>query len=183
MLLRDGETCPRVARAGRAALLVDMACYFEARQGGDEPERAGRSTCSTGPSSRRRSSIPAPTARGTRATGSGTSSKNLAAAKPEVDVRILCWDSSMPVAATQHFFPLCRPQGLHRHEGSVRAGRQAAVRRLSPPEDDRHRRPDRLLRRRRHRPGPLGTPRPISTTIPGGKRRGATTRISTAAMR
>ena len=30
LLLRAGETCARVARAGRAALLVDMACYFEA---------------------------------------------------------------------------------------------------------------------------------------------------------
>jgi hypothetical protein len=30
LLLRDGETCPRVARADRASLLVDMECYFEA---------------------------------------------------------------------------------------------------------------------------------------------------------
>ena len=30
MLLKDGETCLRVARANRAALLVDMECYFRA---------------------------------------------------------------------------------------------------------------------------------------------------------
>jgi phosphatidylserine/phosphatidylglycerophosphate/cardiolipin synthase-like enzyme len=32
--------------------------------------------------------------------------KALAADNPNLDVRILCWKSAMPVAATQHFFPL-----------------------------------------------------------------------------
>ncbi|MBV8681287.1 MAG: phospholipase, partial [Caulobacteraceae bacterium] len=32
--------------------------------------------------------------------------KSLAAARPEVDVRILCWDSAFPIAATQNFFPI-----------------------------------------------------------------------------
>jgi phosphatidylserine/phosphatidylglycerophosphate/cardiolipin synthase-like enzyme len=30
----------------------------------------------------------------------------LAADHPEVDVRLLCWDAALPVAMTQHFFPL-----------------------------------------------------------------------------
>ncbi len=32
--------------------------------------------------------------------------KHLTETKPELDVRVLCWKSAMPVAATQHFFPL-----------------------------------------------------------------------------
>jgi phosphatidylserine/phosphatidylglycerophosphate/cardiolipin synthase-like enzyme len=32
--------------------------------------------------------------------------KILAREKPHVDVRVLCWDSSFPIAATQNFFPL-----------------------------------------------------------------------------
>jgi phosphatidylserine/phosphatidylglycerophosphate/cardiolipin synthase-like enzyme len=32
--------------------------------------------------------------------------KRLASTRPELDIRILCWKSALPVAATQHFFPL-----------------------------------------------------------------------------
>jgi phosphatidylserine/phosphatidylglycerophosphate/cardiolipin synthase-like enzyme len=32
--------------------------------------------------------------------------KTLAAERPEVDVRLLCWDAAFPVAATQGFFPI-----------------------------------------------------------------------------
>jgi phosphatidylserine/phosphatidylglycerophosphate/cardiolipin synthase-like enzyme len=39
--------------------------------------------------------------------------KDLAAAKPEVDVRILCWDSAFPIAATQNFFPIQDRRTFH----------------------------------------------------------------------
>ncbi len=104
MLLRDGETCPRVARAGRAALLVDMACYFEAAK--VAMNQARRSIHLLNWAFEPQTFLdPGPDCTGDEGDRIGNFLKNLAAAKPEVDVRILCWDSSMPVAATQHFFP------------------------------------------------------------------------------
>ena len=32
--------------------------------------------------------------------------KTLAAEEPNLDVRVLCWRSSLPIAATQNFFPI-----------------------------------------------------------------------------
>ena len=104
MLLRDGETCLRVARAGRAALLVDMACYFEAAK--VAMNQARRSIHLLNWAFEPQTFLdPGPDCTGDEGDRIGNFLKNLAAAKPEVDVRILCWDSSMPVAATQHFFP------------------------------------------------------------------------------
>jgi hypothetical protein len=68
--------------------------------------------------------------------------------KPEIGVRVLCWKSAMPVAATQHFFSVPGSQGVRGHQGEVRLGRQAASWRLSPSRDDRDRRRPGLLRRR-----------------------------------
>ena len=114
MLLREGETCPRVARAGRAALLVDMECYFEAAK--VAMSQARRSIHLLNWAFEPQTFLdPGPDCTGDEGDRIGNFLKGLAASKPEVDVRILCWDSSMPVAATQHFFPLRRPQGLPGH--------------------------------------------------------------------
>ncbi len=104
MLLREGETCPRVARAGRAALLVDMACYFEAAKVAMNAAR--RSIHLLNWAFEPQTFLdPGPDCTGDEDDRIGNFLKGLAASKPEVDIRILCWDSSMPVAATQHFFP------------------------------------------------------------------------------
>ncbi len=104
MMLRDGETCARVARADRAALLVDMACYFEAAKVvmGD----ARHSIHFLNWAFEQDTFLdPGPDGSGEDGDRIGNFLKALAAAKPHLDIRILCWDSAMPVAATQRFFP------------------------------------------------------------------------------
>lgn len=104
MLLRDGETCPRVARAGRAALLVDMECYFEAAK--VAMSQARRTIHLLNWAFEPQTFLdPGPDCTGDENDRIGNFLKSLAVSKPDVDIRILFWDSSMPVAATQHFFP------------------------------------------------------------------------------
>ena len=104
MLLRDGKTCARVAHAGRAALLVDMACYFEAAK--VVMSDARRSIHFLNWAFEQDTFLnPGPDATGEDGDRIGNFLKALAAAKPHIDIRILCWDSAMPVAATQRFFP------------------------------------------------------------------------------
>jgi phosphatidylserine/phosphatidylglycerophosphate/cardiolipin synthase-like enzyme len=104
VLLRDGETCPRVARAGRAALLVDMECYFVAAKAA--MSRARHSIHLLNWAFEPQTFLePGPDCTGEEGDRIANFLKGLAASKPELDIRILCWDSSMPVAATQHFFP------------------------------------------------------------------------------
>ncbi len=104
MLLRGGETCARVATAGRAALLVDMACYFEAAKAA--MQSATRSIHFLNWAFEQDTFLnPGPDRTGDEGDRIGNFLKALAAAKPQLDIRILCWDSAMPVAATQRFFP------------------------------------------------------------------------------
>jgi phosphatidylserine/phosphatidylglycerophosphate/cardiolipin synthase-like enzyme len=104
MLLTAGVTCWRVGRARRAAVLVDVADYFIAA-------RAAMLKA--------RSSIhllnwafdpdtlldPQPGANGPDEDRIGRFLVELAHARPHLDVRILCWRSAFPIAATQRFFP------------------------------------------------------------------------------
>lgn len=104
MLLRSGETCQRVARAGRAALLVDMACYFQAAKAA--MREAQRSIHFLNWAFEQDTFLdPGPEGAGDEGDRIGNFLKQLARDKPELDIRILCWDSAMPVAATQRFFP------------------------------------------------------------------------------
>ena len=48
---------------------------------------------------------PGPNCTGDEGDRIGNFLKDLAAANPDLDIRILCWNSAMPVAATQRFFP------------------------------------------------------------------------------
>ena len=104
-MLKAGTTCWRVETAPRAALLVDMAAYLEAAKSAlaaatssihflnwafdpdtvvdHEPDGPGSEPLRIGPFLR-----------------------GLAQARPELEIRILCWQSALPVAATQRFFPL-----------------------------------------------------------------------------
>jgi phosphatidylserine/phosphatidylglycerophosphate/cardiolipin synthase-like enzyme len=103
LLLEPGDTCWRRETSARAALLIDMADYFDAAM---KAMRRARHTVHllnwafepqtlfhpqdgcTGPASDRIANF----------------LKDLAKARPELDVRILCWKSALPVAATQHWF-------------------------------------------------------------------------------
>ena len=104
MLLKGGVTCARVATAGRAALLVDMEGYFIAAKAA--MQRATRSIHFLNWAFEQDTFLdPGPDCTGDDGDRIGDFLKNLAATKPELDIRILCWDSAMPVAATQRFFP------------------------------------------------------------------------------
>jgi phosphatidylserine/phosphatidylglycerophosphate/cardiolipin synthase-like enzyme len=103
-LLEPGANCWRVDRAARAALVVDAADYY----------RAARSALLNA-----RSTVqllnwafdpdtpfdPSGPAQNDPAEQFGPFLRRLADERPGLDVRILCWRSSLPIAATQHFFP------------------------------------------------------------------------------
>jgi phosphatidylserine/phosphatidylglycerophosphate/cardiolipin synthase-like enzyme len=103
-VLRPQDTCWRIARAARAATLIDNQAYFTAvfsaitsarrsilllgwgfdprtrmfpdgYEGEDDPDEIGRVLV------------------------------ELAAARPELDIRLLIWKSALPIAASQEFFP------------------------------------------------------------------------------
>jgi phosphatidylserine/phosphatidylglycerophosphate/cardiolipin synthase-like enzyme len=103
VLLEPGETCWRRDTADRAALLIDMADYFDAAM---KAMRKARHTIHllnwafepqtllhpqagcTGPDEDRIANFLIA----------------LAEAKPDLDVRVLCWKSALPIAATQNWF-------------------------------------------------------------------------------
>jgi phosphatidylserine/phosphatidylglycerophosphate/cardiolipin synthase-like enzyme len=103
VILEPGTTCWRRETSGRAALLIDMAAYFDAAMTAMkrakhtvhllnwafEPETLfhPQDGC-TGPDEDRIANF----------------LKRLAADNPRLDVRVLCWKSAMPIAATQHWF-------------------------------------------------------------------------------
>ncbi len=105
MLLEAGTTCWRVDTADQAALIIDTADYFDAI------ERAMK---------RARHTIyllnwafeaqtlfhPEDGCSGPDSDRIGEFLKTLAEAKPHLDVRLLCWKSALPVAATQDWFTL-----------------------------------------------------------------------------
>ena len=103
-LLREGETCRSVATAGRAALLIDMACYFEAAKAAMKSAR--HSIYFLNWAFEQDTLLePRPGGGGADSDRIGNFLKALADADHGLDIRILCWKSAMPVAATQRFFP------------------------------------------------------------------------------
>ncbi len=103
MLLTDGLTSWKTATAGRAALLIDMEAYFDAAM--DAMSRAKHSVHLLN------WAFEANTLFHPQPGGGGKDSDRIGnflialAKNPDIDVRLLCWKSAMPVAATQHFFP------------------------------------------------------------------------------
>ena len=105
MLLEAGKTCWRCESADRAALIIDTEQYFDAAKRAMQRARHTvhllnwafepqtlfhpEEGC-TGPDSDR----------------IGEFLKRLAADKPHLDVRLLCWKSALPVAATQDWFTI-----------------------------------------------------------------------------
>jgi phosphatidylserine/phosphatidylglycerophosphate/cardiolipin synthase-like enzyme len=104
MLLDPGANCWRVAAANRAAVLIDMADYYAAAKTAFESARAtihvlnwafDPDTLFT----------PEPGGVGPRDDRFGPFLRRLSLERPELDIRVLCWKSALPIAATQHFFP------------------------------------------------------------------------------
>ena len=104
MLLRPKATCWRVETAPRAAVFVDMADYFRAAK--DAMSRARRSVHLLNWAFEAHTLFdPQPGCSGPDTDRFGPFLRTLAE-NVDLDVRVLCWRSSLPIAATQNFFPL-----------------------------------------------------------------------------
>ncbi|MET3780749.1 phosphatidylserine/phosphatidylglycerophosphate/cardiolipin synthase-like enzyme [Brevundimonas sp. 1080] len=103
-MLEAGTTCWRVDAVPRVALLVDMEPYLAAAKAA--MENATRSIYFLN------WAFDPDTVIDHDAIGEhgplriGPFLNALAEARPELDIRILCWQAALPVAATQRFFPL-----------------------------------------------------------------------------
>lgn len=104
MILEAPGACWRIERADRAAVFMDMADYFTAAK--SAMSKATRSIHLLNWSFDADTLFdPQPGVVGPVSDQFGAFLKTLAAADPNLDVRILCWNSALPVAATQNFFP------------------------------------------------------------------------------
>jgi phosphatidylserine/phosphatidylglycerophosphate/cardiolipin synthase-like enzyme len=103
VLLEDGRTCWRTATATRASLLIDMEAYFDAAHAA--MSRAKHSVHLLNWAFEAQTLFhPGEGCTGPDGDRFGNFLIKLAE-NPDIDVRLLCWKSAMPVAATQHFFP------------------------------------------------------------------------------
>jgi phosphatidylserine/phosphatidylglycerophosphate/cardiolipin synthase-like enzyme len=103
VLLQEGRTCWRSTKAGRAALLIDMEAYFDAAM--EAMSRAKHCVHLLNWAFEAQTLFhPQPGCVGPDSDRFGNFLIALAK-NPDIDVRLLCWKSAMPVAATQHFFP------------------------------------------------------------------------------
>jgi phosphatidylserine/phosphatidylglycerophosphate/cardiolipin synthase-like enzyme len=103
MLLEAGITCWRRETAPRAALLIDMEAYFDAAM--EAMKRAKHCVHLLNWAFEANTQFhPQPGGGGAADDQFGNFLIALAE-KPNLDVRLLCWKSAMPVAATQRFFP------------------------------------------------------------------------------
>jgi phosphatidylserine/phosphatidylglycerophosphate/cardiolipin synthase-like enzyme len=104
LLLKPGSTCWRVETAERLGLIIDMEDYFAAAK--MAMKKAKRSihllNWAFDPDT---FFLPNKDGRGPPSDTFGPFLRDLACANPDLDVRILCWRSALPVAATQNFFP------------------------------------------------------------------------------
>ena len=100
-----------IARAPRAALMIDMEAYFDAAM---EAMKAARHTVHLLNWAFEADTHfhPQPGGDGPRSDRIGDFLKALAE-RPGLEVRVLCWYSVMPVAATQRFFPFMDRLAFH----------------------------------------------------------------------
>jgi phosphatidylserine/phosphatidylglycerophosphate/cardiolipin synthase-like enzyme len=102
-LLDPGSTCWRVDTASRASLLIDMEAYFDAAM--DAMSRAKHCVHLLNWAFEANTFFhPGPDCTGEESDRIGNFLVALAK-NPAIEVRVLCWKSAMPVAATQRFFP------------------------------------------------------------------------------
>jgi phosphatidylserine/phosphatidylglycerophosphate/cardiolipin synthase-like enzyme len=103
-LLRPGDTCWRIEQAGRAAFLIDYQAYYVAVLAA--LRKARRSIILLGWSFDPRTRLMPD---GTRTRDApdqiGLVLLDLQRERPDLDIRILAWRSSIAISATQEFFP------------------------------------------------------------------------------
>ena len=103
-VIKPGETCWRTSRADRAAFLIDTEAYFSAVA--DALQNARRSILLLGWGFDPRTRLFPDGYDGPDDPDEvGRVLVELAAAKPELDVRLLIWRSAFAIAAQQEFFP------------------------------------------------------------------------------
>jgi len=95
----------RVETAPRAAIFIDMADYFSAAKAAMRKARRSIHFLNWAFEPKTRFH-PDPAGGEARDDQIGEFLKQLARNDPGLDIRILCWQSALPVAATQGFFPL-----------------------------------------------------------------------------
>ena len=100
MLLIPGDTCWRRDTSDRAALLVDMAAYFDAAM---KAMRKARHTVHLLNWAFEPQTLFHPQ-EGCKGPDEDRIANFLKMLAKDVDVRVLCWKSALPVAATQHWF-------------------------------------------------------------------------------
>jgi phosphatidylserine/phosphatidylglycerophosphate/cardiolipin synthase-like enzyme len=105
VLLEPGSTCWRRETSARAALIIDMADYFDAAM---SAMRKARHTVHLLNWAFEPQTLfhPQPGCTGAEDDRIGEFLKRLSKDNPNLDVRILCWRSALPVAATQNWFPM-----------------------------------------------------------------------------
>ena len=105
MLLEAGKTCWRCESADRAALIIDTEQYFDAAM--RVMQRARHTVHLLNWAFESQTLFhPKDGCAGPDSDRVGEFLKQLAAEKPHLDVRILCWKSALPVAATQDWFTI-----------------------------------------------------------------------------
>ena len=105
MLLQPGLTCWRREVSGRAALIVDMADYFDAAMAAMSKARHTIHLLNWA-FEPQTFFHPQPGCTGSEDDRIANFLKRLAKDNPNLDVRVLCWQSAAPVAATQNWFPI-----------------------------------------------------------------------------
>ncbi len=103
-ILKPGLNCWRVERARRVAFLVDGQDYFAAVLAALKAARRSVLLLGWGFDPRTRL-LPDGFERGDEPDEIGHVLLDLAAARPDIDIRILIWKSALPIEASQGFFP------------------------------------------------------------------------------
>lgn len=104
MLLKVGTTCWRAETAARAAVFIDMEDYFAAVK--SSMSKARRSIHLLGWAFDPNTLLePHPDRAPRDEERLAGFVAELARARPDLDVRVLCWKAAFPIAATQRFYP------------------------------------------------------------------------------
>jgi phosphatidylserine/phosphatidylglycerophosphate/cardiolipin synthase-like enzyme len=121
-LLKPGQNCWRVEKAGRFAVLMENAAYFEALR--SALAKARRSIVILGWQFDPRTRLDPHSAHDDHLAQIGHQLRMLVKARPELDVRLLIWKSPLLIAASQGFYP---------HRARVWFRKRLVEFRLDPP--------------------------------------------------
>lgn len=111
VVLRPGDTCWRVERAGRLSVLMENQAYFDALS--SALSKARRSVVVLGWQFDPRTRLDPESRPGDRQAEIGHRLRMMVKTRPDLDVRLLIWKSPLLIAASQGFYPH-RAQGWFR---------------------------------------------------------------------